>query len=260
MEDSPTETARATDCSRWYISVSLSLTIPALACSFPLPILRLFAFILVIPSMGRRPWATPDQRVYLKSFLPSLAQAKDTIGLNTLYTQVYEGFLKKWKAHPIVLKPGEVCPPELLLVREKTRLQNVRVHYLLPILMFTFLQRIVNWYKEERKKSKAASLPHSAPAAHILDLSGKSSRKKPPYQLHQAYSVRYWRPNDSPLWLEVEDLWARRNEDAVCEVLDPFLKMTKPASGTASQKLLFHMAVMRWKCSLLNSDGSMRTW
>ena len=35
-------------------------------------------------------------------------------------------------------------------------------------------------------------------------------------------------------------------------MLKPFLNETAKTSSTTSEKLLFHMAVMRWKCSLLS--------
>ena len=38
------------------------------------------------------------------------------------------------------------------------------------------------------------------------------------------------------------------------EMLKPFFKETAKALTTTSEKLLFHMAVMRWKCSILSSD------
>ena len=82
-------------------------------------------------------------------------------------------------------------------------------------------------------------------------MSGKSNHKKPPYQPHQAYSILHWRPKGSLLRLEVEDLWARRNEDSVQETLKLFLKETTKGPASTSEKLLFHMAVMRWKCSIM---------
>lgn len=115
-------------------------------------------------------------------------------------------------------------------------------------------QRISNWYHGERKKVKYSSLPSSEPSPRILDLSGKSKRKKARYQPHQALSILRWRPKDSPLRREVEDLWARRQEDSVHETLKPFLKDTIKTSTSTSERLVFHMAVMRWKCSLMSSD------
>lgn len=127
-------------------------------------------------------------------------------------------------------------------------------NYITFLVLLTVRQRIVNWFKEERKKAKLLALPRSEVEPRVLDLSGKSKRKKPPYQLHQAYSILHWKPQDSPLRLEVQDLWNRRNEDSVRESLRPFLKEAAKSSTTSSEKLLFHIAVMRWKCSLLNSD------
>ena len=67
-------------------------------------------------------------------------------------------------------------------------------------------------------------------------------------QLYQAYSIRYHRPDDSPLREEVKDLWCRRQEQDVISKLSPFI-ITK---SDWSSRMLFHNAVMRWKCSTLN--------
>jgi len=106
----------------------------------------------------------------------------------------------------------------------------------------------------QKQERLLATSTYSKPVPHVLDLSGKSKRKKPPYQLHQAYSILYWQPADSPLRSEVEDLWTRRKEDSVRELLKPFLKKASATSTTTSEKLLLHIAVMHWKCSLLNAD------
>ena len=45
-------------------------------------------------------------------------------------------------------------------------------------------------------------------------------------------------------------------------MLGPFLKDTTKSSMSTSGKLLFHVAVMRWKCSLLTPDEltALQTW
>lgn len=42
----------------------------------------------------------------------------------------------------------------------------------------------------------------------------------------------------------------------------PFLNEAAKSSTTSSEKLVFHVAVMRWKCSLLNADelATLRDW
>jgi len=84
----------------------------------------------------------------------------------------------------------------------------------------------------------------------LLDLTGKATRRKlTPYQLHQAYSIKYFRPTDSPLRKEVADLWNRRDEPDVADILTPFMK-----TDFAVNRLNFHNAIMRWKCSLLTQE------
>ena len=83
-------------------------------------------------------------------------------------------------------------------------------------------------------------------------MTGRSARKKPPYQLHQAFSVLYWRPSDSLLRRKVDDLWAKREDDTVRKSLSPFVKGSGEIASLS--QLQFHMVVMQWKCSLLSPD------
>ena len=85
----------------------------------------------------------------------------------------------------------------------------------------------------------------------MLDLTGKSRRKIRPHQLYQAFSILYWRPPGASLRQEVEDLWEKRHEDGVRELLGPFLKEAVKSLTPKSEKFLFHMAVMRWKVDVL---------
>lgn len=85
------------------------------------------------PGMARHPWASPEQLVFLKSFIHLLPQAKGSTGLGTLYTQVYDAFLLKWDAEPIVPPPGPPLAPEELEVRAKGRLQRVSVVLKAPV-------------------------------------------------------------------------------------------------------------------------------
>lgn len=97
---------------------------------------------------------------------------------------------------------------------------------------------------------------------YLLDLSGRSKRKAHPYQPHQAFSILYWKPPGSPLRQEVDELWNNRHEDGIRETLSPFLKETAGSSASRSAKLVFHMAVMRWKVSNLgpNELATLQSW
>lgn len=81
----------------------------------------------VFPGMGRPSWASPEQTVYLKSFLPLLEQAKATIHLTTLYAQVYEGFLAQWIPEPVTPEPDTTPTPEQLEEAAKARLKKVYI-------------------------------------------------------------------------------------------------------------------------------------
>lgn len=83
----------------------------------------------------------------------------------------------------------------------------------------------------------------------MIDLSAKPARKTSEYQQHHAYSVRYYRPEGSALRKEVDDLWNRRNQKAVLDLLTPFAN-----DRPLKTRLDFHNATMAWKCSLLTKD------
>ena len=108
-------------------------------------------------------------------------------------------------------------------------------------------QQIRDWFKKRRKTAAAAS--QLQPKA-VLDLTGDRIRKPPPKQFHHAYSNIYFRPDDSPLRVEVEDLWNRRGEEEITNKITPFANK----GDDLNNRLFFHNAVMRWKCSLLNED------
>lgn len=113
-------------------------------------------------------------------------------------------------------------------------------------------QRVENWYKEFLKSSKNSCSQGLYQKQRRLDLTGRSARKKPPYQLHQAFLVLYWRPSNSPLRHEVTDLWEKRQDSTVHRRLNPFIKEGRDVISL--NRLQFHMVVMQWKCSLLPPD------
>jgi hypothetical protein len=86
--------------------------------------------LLLFSEMGRRPWATPEQLEYLKTFIPRLEQAKTTSGLTTLYAKVYDGFLQKWSPPPVIPKPGTSPSPEQLDAKAKLRKVSLMLNLL----------------------------------------------------------------------------------------------------------------------------------
>jgi hypothetical protein len=106
---------------------------------------------------------------------------------------------------------------------------------------FSRRQQITNWFKNNRRK-KGTSAPKP-----ILDLTGKAGRKPCPLQLHQAYSIKYYQDEASPLRPIVEDLWKRRKQRAVLDELSPHMVGEKGINN----RMIFHNAVMRLKYSQL---------
>lgn len=77
-------------------------------------------------------------------------------------------------------------------------------------------------------------------------MTGKTNRKPAPYQLYQAYSAHYYQPAGSELRKQVKDLWDKRKEQPTIDLLSSY-----GWDGGPEKRLVFHGAVMRWKCSLL---------
>jgi len=214
--------------------------------------------------MGRPTTWTPEQLEFLRSFIPELPKARAGTGLNTLYQTIAQKFLIHWEPEPVTKHPAEpTATPERL--KELTMIRHHSVRSVSAYVYSTIdrqHQRVQNWYKEllKTKNSKGSHPQDPYPKKRPLDLTGRSARKKPPYQLHQAFSVLYWRPMDSPLRREVDDLWAKRQEDTTRVLLNPFVKS---GGGIESlSRLQFHMVVMQWKCSLLSPDElvTIRDW
>ena len=97
-------------------------------------------------------------------------------------------------------------------------------------------------------------LPSLKSKPYLLDLTGKSKRKARPYQLYQAYSIRYWQPLESPVRRELVEFWEKRHEESVRSLLRPFLKDAVESSPSKSERLVFHMAFMRWKVDSLTPE------
>ena len=224
--------------------------------------------------MGRRSWATKEQAAFLSNFESGLEDAKKTRTLQVEYARISREFLKRWLVKPGAVDEGssseesgsdddgsqaaneenpvnaekKPLSPEQLLARAEARRKCVSHTSVASLGEYSDhdRQQIHNWFKNRRKSRKRGQ-----PKA-LLDLTGKKTSRKPtPYQLHQAYSIKYHRPADSPLRKEVLDLWERREEPEVVDILSKFSNSDDPP---ASHHLTFHNAIMRWKCSLLTDE------
>jgi len=218
------------------------------------------------PNMGRKPWATPPQLEFLHSRVPGLARAKKDGGLTKLYSSTAQEFFEKWGAEPIVSANPNLSPKELERKARK-RLERVGIFFDMPWpRTHGHYQRVTNWFKERRKEAKRLAsgnpLRGTRPRFDPLDLTGRSRRKTRPYQLYQAFSILYWRPPESPLRQELNELWERRHEESVSEMLSPFLEEAVESSTSTSEKFVFHVAVMRWKVSTLADEelDVLRSW
>ena len=201
--------------------------------------------------MGRPPWATPEQTAFLEGFLQNQDREKKGNGLKVYWDRISLEFLKQWPAEPTNDDQKNTNDPqELQRLAEARRTRVSGCSDLRERISADHgCQQIHDWYKNHRKKDPQASQPNTP-----LDLSGQSSRKYAPYQFHHAFSIRYFRDqdSDSPLHKEVDDLWNRRKEQSVVDLLAPFMDCNMN-DGSYSH-LQFHNAVMRWKCSHLTDE------
>ncbi|KAF9777600.1 hypothetical protein BJ322DRAFT_1114895 [Thelephora terrestris] len=179
--------------------------------------------------MGRGTWSTPEQLEYLEQRLPGLDAEKAGNGLKQFYTSVARDFAKLW-------------PPPVL----QSDFMDNRTPAAAEAVAYSRRERqISDWFKNARKRNPTPSKPKP-----VLDLSGKNSRRPLPLQLHQAYSVRFSRPEESPLRKEVDDLWKRRKSPDVVQQLTPFMLQ----AADFNNRMLFHNGVMRQKVSLLTVE------
>lgn len=198
--------------------------------------------------MGRKPWATPEQAAFLQAHLPRLDEEKRNHGLTVFYSRVLAKFAERWEP-PLVPSDdeGDSSSPQLKK-KAYDRRERVSLVFFVPEPLLTALgQQITEWFKKHRKQSKPPAV--ALQPKYTFDLTGKSARKPPPLQPYQAYSVIHSWPDQSPLHNEVQALWARRDEQEVVDMLLPFM-----TEGCQGSPMLFHNAVMKWKCSLLDQD------
>ena len=194
---------------RVYICWRLSLTLSSLLC--PLFHLLTVSHPRRCSGMGQRPWATPEQLDYLKSFVHLLPQAKETTTLKTLHAQVYDGFLTKWVPQPIIPEAGASVSSEELEVRAKKRLRPVNVvsnplyscpTHILPSALPTGTvkpgRRQSNWPPHTLNQHLVCSTyPESLIAGNLPTNATRHS----PFVIGNQMTP--------PLRGEVEDLWAR---------------------------------------------------
>ena len=199
--------------------------------------------------VGRPPWTTPEQTDFLKTFVPRLEAEKKRIGLKAFYDQIAVEFQGRWPAEPTSKEKLLSSDPAKLKAAAISRQVDVRRSFCLMLPPFSDWtpQQIHQWYKTLRKSIKNPPPPKPI----FLDLTAARGRRPTPLQFHHAYSIRYFRPDNSPLRVEVKDLWDRRQEQEVIDLLSDFLDDETTAGTT---QLNFHNAVMRWKCSLMNEE------
>lgn len=86
----------------------------------------------------------------------------------------------------------------------------------------------------------------------VLDITGKGSRKKPPLQQWQAFSTLYYRPLDSPLRKEAQELYEKRNDPIAISHLTQHIRHNINISTT--DYLTFLGAFLRERCTRLSSE------
>lgn len=197
-------------------------------------------------STGRRSWASDVQQDFLGAFLPQLDEAKKKRTLASEYARITKLFLEKWPAEPMPEEIAEAPDPQTLqkvAEARRTEVSCVRLQTW-PSHSDNVRQQITQWFKNRRKSSYKGNEPKRT----LLDLSGDGTRKPGRYQLQQAYSIRYHRPAGTPLRDEVDDLWERRDQQDVIELLAPF------GGRESDNRIRFHNVVMKWKVSLLSEE------
>ena len=201
--------------------------------------------------MGRPPWASPEQIEFLTGYSLDLDGQKEHQGLTAHYDRVADRFMEKWPTIPTNEERQRVASEGGdLQVIANTRRKRVSLFPTSPPWLGVdpvYCQQIHQWFKTFRRNRDRPSQPKT-----VLNLTGKITRKVAPHQFHHAYSIQFYRPDNSQLRQEVDELWSRREEQSVIDMLAPF--MTQGGAANPNKILNFHNAVMRWKCSLLTDE------
>ena len=118
-------------------------------------------------TMGRPPWATAEQLVFLHSYIPELAPAKTTTGLTVLYQSISVDFLVRWQPEPYSPHKAPDATPEKLQELTMTQHYNVRtnfhLHYALPLMVSTSVSKTGT-----RRTSRRAPRPRSHIQNNVL--------------------------------------------------------------------------------------------
>lgn len=164
---------RAFECTyhaRCFLFLFLFSHLFPLLTTCPPPLLvhnPLLISLAIFLGMGRRPWATPEQLEFLKSYIPHLPHAKKTSGLQTLYAEVCDNFLKAWVPEPIVPKPGITTSPDALEAKAKERLLEVRTCFIdFPLANSCPISALPTGIKKNARSK--SSLPFQAQNWHLV--------------------------------------------------------------------------------------------
>ena len=140
-------------------------------------------------------WSTQEQLEFLTQEDSKWEITKAGMGtLKNFYARTSKAFLEKWPDYEDAETRGSL--------EDRLKTVSAAIQFLFTSSHF-ILQRIVNWYSNRHHQKKTSP---TAPKL-MLDLVGKSSRKKPPLQKWQAFSSIYYHPRDSLLCVEVKSLY-----------------------------------------------------
>ena len=202
-------------------------------------------------SMAPQPWAMPEQQDFLRKEDAEWALTKAGPGhLKGFYTRTAIAFLKRWLMSPsekiLEAVGGDEVEAARLVEWEMTHMSHSSP-FSLSALLSLIPQRMSNWYSNLHCPRKASPTTSEA----MLNLSGKTSRKKPPLQKWQAFSVIYYCPTNSPLHHEVEALFDQRHDPSAVGYLTKFLP--QDVDMKTVEHLQFLLAFMRERCTRLSS-------
>lgn len=196
-------------------------------------------------------WTTPEQLQFLLAEDEKWLNVKaGNSSLRGFYVRTAQKFLEKWPMDPdtetLTLTKGDIEE-----AKKSVEAQLVKVS-LIPLQLYDpltfFWQRIGNWFSNHHRSLKSTP----SVSGSVLDLSGKHSRKMPPLQKWQAFSIIYYRPPDSPLRIEARSLFEKRGHPAAIK----HLAKTLPADADINtiDYLVFLSAYLRERCTCLSKE------
>lgn len=139
-------------------------------------------------SMGRPPWASPEQLIFLQSFLPRLDEEKSGNTLKAFYASVTQEFIKQWRS-PIPEDVDTVAITDPVLLKELADARRGRVSFICSLLRSVLTPSFSSRLKTGSRRPDANTQARPLSPNLLSILLARAPGNLPPYNL-----IKHTRP------------------------------------------------------------------